>query len=363
MKTLAKIAAGAVLMVLVLAACSRTPDVASAASAADWVEAARKLEPIAVEAVTVERNRLVGDIISSGLIRGAHEVTVVTGTQGVIDEVSFTLGEAVEKDGAMVSFDDTIERLSVDEASEALASAKLDVDTIERLAATGNASQLQLTSARSVLAGARARLARAEKALEDRTIEAPISGYVASVDNSIQPGNSVGLGVPVARIIDTEELEVVLALGEREIPYLQAGAPAYIRLTAAGGRQLTGVVHAIAAGSDPATGSFDVVVRWTNNLGATARAGMSATVRIPPVGSPWAVTVPANAIRTIGGESYLFVAEDGVAVRRVVSLDGQSGDRVVVRSGLSEGEVVIISAVSSLSDQTPVSAAILDAGR
>ncbi len=356
--------AGAVVIIfsLFLAACSQSPDAASAATAANWVEETQKLDPIAVEAVSVRWDSLVGDITASGLIRGAHEVTVVTQTQGVIEDVSFTLGDAVEQGDVLVSFDDTIERLSVDEAREALASAELDVATAERLVATGNASQLQLTRARSALAGARARLAQAQKTLEDRTMEAPISGFVASVENSIQTGNSVGRGLPVARIIDIAELEVVLSIGEREIPYLQPGADAFIRFSAAGDREVTGTVHAIGAGSDPATGSFAVIVRWTNDLGSAARAGMSATVRIPPVGSPWAITVPANAVQRVGEEYYLFVAEEGVALRREVRVGNLAGNRLVVSSGLAEGEEVIVSAISSLSDQTPV-AATLPAGR
>ncbi len=358
-----KAGAAVIVLSLFLVGCSRSPDATSAATADEWVEAAQNLDPIAVEVVTVQWNRLIGDITASGLIRGAHEVTVVTQTQGVIQDVSFTLGDAVEEGDVLVSFDDTIERLLVDEAREALASAELDVATAERLVAAGNASQLQLTKARSALAGSRARFAQAERALEDRTVEAPISGFVASVDNSIQSGNSVGHGVQVARIIDTEELEVVLSIGEREIPYLQPGADAFIRFSAAGDREISGTVHAIAAGSDPATGSFPVVVRWTNTLGGAARAGMSATVRIPPVGSPWALTVPANAVRTDGDETYLFVAEGGVAVRKAVRIGDQTGNRVVLNAGLVEGEQVIISAVSSLGDQTPVSATALATGR
>lgn len=359
MKEMTKTLAAVIVLSLLITSCSRSPDAASAASAQEWVEAARELDPIAVEVVAVQRDRLVGDIAANGLIRGAHEVTVVTETQGIIQEVYFKLGDAVAEGDVLVSFDKTIESFSVDEAREALTSAELDAVSAERLVATGNASQLQLANARSLLAGSRARLALAEKALEDRTVVAPISGFVASTDNSIQRGNAVGRGVPVARIIDTDELEVVLSLAERDIPYLQPDARAFIRFSAAGDREVAGVVHAIAAGSDPATGSFAVVVRWTNSLGSAARAGMLATVRIPPVGSPSAITVPANALRTVGDESYLFVAVEGVAVRRAVSVGEQAGDRVVVNSGVAEGEQVIVSAISSLRDQTPVSATVI----
>jgi multidrug efflux pump subunit AcrA (membrane-fusion protein) len=52
-----------------------------------------------------------------------------------------------------------------------------------------------------------------------------------------------------------------------------------------------------------------------------------------------------------------------MAIRRDVTVGDQVGDRVVVRSGLVEGEQVIVSAIASLSDQSPVVATVVDASR
>ena len=346
-------------MIVVLAGCSDSPDAASEATADDTVARADAMGPVAVEAVELSWQRLVGDISASGLIRGAHEVTVVSETQGIIEDVGFELGGRVEEDELLVELDDSIQALAVDEARAAVASAELDLQATERLVNSGNASQIQLSRARTTLAGARARLAQAEKAQNDRTIEAPISGVIASMDDTIQAGNSISPGTPVARIIDTTELEVMLSIGEREIQYVAEGADAYVSFPAAGSREIPGVVQAIAAGSDPATGSFPVVVRWENTIGEQARAGLSASVRIVPTNAPWAITVPANALQREGDERYLYVVSpDEFARRRVVQTGSRTGDRVVVRSGLEAGERVIVSGLGSITDGTRVAATL-----
>ncbi|MFW5743134.1 MAG: efflux RND transporter periplasmic adaptor subunit [Spirochaetota bacterium] len=349
----------AVAAVVALAACSDSPDAATVATADDALARADETGPIAVEAVELRWERLVGDISGSGLIRGAHEVTVVSEAQGVIQDVGFELGGSVEEGQLLVELDDSIQTLAVEEARAAVASAELDLQATERLVSSGNASQMQLAGARTTLAGARARLAQAQKAQDDRTIEAPIAGVIASMDDAIQAGNSISPGTPVARIIDTTELEVMLSIGEREIQYVAEGADAYVSLPAAGSREIPGVVHAIAAGSDPGTGSFPVVVRWENTVGEQARAGLSASVRILPTDAPWAITVPANAIQREADERYLYVVSpDEFARRRVVQTGSRTGDRVVVRSGLEAGERVIVSGLGSITDGTRVAATL-----
>lgn len=347
----------------VLAGCSDQPDAASEATADRSMASADAMQPMAVEAVTVRREPLVGDIVASGLIRGASEVTVISETQGAIESVGFELGDAVEAGQVMVAMDDSIQTLTVAEAREALVSAELDLATTERLVSSGNASQVQLARARSALAGARARLAQAEKAQADRTIEAPISGLVASKDASVQAGNFLNAGVPVARIVDTSELEVELSLGEREVQYVADNAPAFVSFPAAGAGELRATVRAVAAGSDPSTGSFPVVVRFANTVGRRARSGLSATVRIPPVGSPQAIVVPANSVRSEGATRYLFVASpDSFAVRRTITTGERLGDRVVVTSGVEAGERVIVSGIGSLADRQRVTVTMRVAG-
>ncbi len=349
---------------MVLTGCTPAPDAASEATAREVMEQETAMGPASVEAVAIARERLIGDITANGLIRGSREVTIVSETQGKIAEVGYALGDSVEQGSVVVTLDDTIQELAVDEAKQALATAELDLAAAERLVSSGNAPQVQLTRARTTLAGARTRLAQAEKARDDRKIKSPIGGLIATMDNSVQTGNSITVGAPIARIVDTSELEIMLSLGEREIQYVANGAAAYISLAAAGEAEMRGYVHSIAAGSDPATGSFPVVVRWRNTIGSRARSGLSASVRIPPAGAPVALTIPANAVREAGTERFVYVASDeGVARRRLVETAGRYGDRLVVAGGVEPGDRVIVSGLGNITDGSRVAVTLRAANR
>ncbi len=343
--------AGIALFVAVFAGCERSVDAATEASAPWVMERVASLPPLPVEVVTAERGRLVADIVASGLVSASREVSLVAETQGVVQTATFELGEPVEAGQVLITFDPRIQELTAEEARQAVSSADLTVVTTERLVTAGNASAAQLTQARGALAGARARLAQAEKALADRTIRSPFSGLVAAKSPSVEPGNFVNAGIVVARIIDASRMEVRLSVGEREIPYLRVGGAAFVSVPAAGETEIQGEIAAIAAGSDPQTGSFPVIVRWEQPPDTPVRAGLSARVRIPPVGAAERLVVPAGAVVARGNERILFVATaDGIAESRAITVGERQGERVALLSGVEAGEQVIVSGLRTLTN-------------
>ena len=341
----------------VLIGCGNDVDSRTGATA-EWVmEKVAELGPRPVEGVSAWLGTVAGEIVASGTVRGAREVVVVSETQGVIEAADFKLGDTVAQGDVLVQLDDSIETLSVDEAQQAVAVAEIELASTERLAQSGSASQAQLAAARSSLAGARARYQVAVNAKEARTIRAPIDGRIASMDPSVAEGNYVNVGVRVARIIDTQELEVVLSVGEREVVAISPGQEGFVTIPAAGRSETAGWVHAVAAGSDQQTGSFPVVVRWRNPDRDAARAGMTATVRIPRPDAEASIVVPAQAVQSRGATRFLFVArEDGIAERRNVLIGERRADRVEILSGIELGEVVIVAGITGLIDGARVAA-------
>jgi multidrug efflux pump subunit AcrA (membrane-fusion protein) len=87
---------------------------------------------------------------------------------------------------------------------------------------------------------------------------------------------------------------------------------------------------------------------------------MTATARIRPGDeSPTVLMVPTTAILEDDGEQFVYRAVDGVARRTVLQTGETLGSRTAVRSGLSEGDVVIVSALSRLSDGDAVRSTVI----
>ena len=322
----------------------------------DRAEVARAL---AVEAVELSRGPFIDPVRTSGTIAGTREAVIVSETQGIMEEVSFSLGDTLEAGEVLVSLDSSIQRLSREQAAAQLRSAQLELDTTRRLVEQGSASEVQLSRAEAAARGAEAAYEQAKKAFDDRTIEAPFSGRVASKGQGIDPGNFLAAGTQIARIIDTSRMQVTVTVGQRQVLYLREGAPARIQVAGCPDSIYDGVVSAIAAGSDPNTGGFSTVVQWKGECGPEVRAGMTADVTIQPRGLQDVLLVPAGAIVDTPEGPYVYRVEDGIARRRAVEIAERLGDRANVVSGVEEGDIIVTSALSKLEDGSPVQAEVI----
>lgn len=341
---------GVAVGVLMIVACGNDSDGRSAATG-DWAqEEAAETPALAVEALEVSRGALLQMVQASGTVRGSQEVAVVSEVEGRIQESSLRLGDQVEAGDVLLRVDATVAELNVEESRGALESARLDLSATERRFENGSASQAEVTRARSAANGAEARYETALKTLEDHTLRAPIGGFIAERASDLSAGNYLSRGTPVARVVNLERLEIEVAVGERELQYIRQGLPVEVSIPACGDTAASAEIDAIAAGADSRTGSFAVVIGWDNTC-EVVRSGMNATVRIrTATAGDSQIVVPSAAIRSDGGEEYVYVAIDGVVERRVIEAGRRLGNRVYVSQGLDVGDVIVTSALSALSD-------------
>jgi membrane fusion protein (multidrug efflux system) len=196
----------------------------------------------------------------------------------------------------------------------------------------------------------------ADEAYKDTFLRAPFAGAVAVKDASLGVGDYLARGVRVARIINDSAFTMQLSVGERHVGLLRPGLPAVVE-TSAG--RMEGMVQAVAAGSNEATGSFGVIVTWPNPGDGSLKAGMSARVTIDTSDAEETIVIPASSVLYRGGAPVVFVEEDGKSVPRPVTLGERLGDRQQVLSGLTPGEILIISGLASLAPDYPVTATLV----
>lgn len=314
----------------------------------------------AVEVVEISAGSVFTHVSASGRIAGVSEVTVVSESQGVLQQVRFDLGERVERGDLLAAFDDRVERLAMEQARAQAESADMELAAVRRGHESGVSSRTELARAEATAAGAGSAYQQAVKRYEDRTITAPISGRVASKDSRVSEGNFISGGSIVARIVDTDRLQVELAVGEREVQHIAPGLPAEVTLAACGGEPQHAVVRSVAAGSDSSTGSFAVIVTWDNRCGDRVRSGMTAEVRILPTADQDVMLVPTAALmRRDDDRTVVYVIEDNAAQVRELTIGRRLGNRAEVMSGLGLGELVAVSGLSVLNDGDPVRATVI----
>ncbi len=348
----------AIVMLMLIAAtvvvASCAPKAAAISGATAW-DAGINGEVIAVDALNITRGSLVNTVSSSGVVAGVNEAVAVAETQGIVKRVAFSIGDRVTAGAELLRVDDSIAALNLQRAKDQLDSANLELKANEQLTASGGSSPAALTRARSAASAANAQYETALKAFNDTVVRSPISGLIASREETATVGNIISPFTRIARIVDNSSFRITVGVGEREVGLIESGAVAMVSIPAAlGETEVRGTVTAVGAGADSATGSFPVVVSFRNEWGNLVKSGMSASVSVSARESRPVIVVPASALVRRGNRFAVFVEKGGLAQARELTLGRKIGVRVEVLSGLEAGEKLIISALGRLQSGTPV---------
>jgi RND family efflux transporter MFP subunit len=192
----------------------------------------------------------------------------------------------------------------------------------------------------------------ARNALKDAVAVAPLTGVVAK--RHVQPGEKVAIEAPLVTVVDLKDLEVQALVPAIDVPELRIGMPVELAVDGFGERRFTGRVERINPSTEPGTRALLVYVALPNN-DAALKSGMFATGRIELAASAPTPTLPATAVRTEAGQSFVWVIDNGKLSRRIVTL-GRRDDAngiVEVKTALPPKLPVLAARFDNLKDGAP----------
>lgn len=316
--------------------------------------------PTAVEGILVEKEKLNRTINSSGLTAGISETYVVSETQGKVLKVKFELGQYVKKGQTLVQVENIIQQNAFEQTQKQKETAEINLNITQKLFDEGNASKMELTTAENQFKGASAAYEQAKKQLQDTRVAAPISGYIAQKEAAIQSGNILAGGALIARIVDISKLKVQFDLGEMEIGMVKKGLPVELTVAALNDSIFNGKVTAVAAGSNPANGSYAVEVVFNNNKARSVKSGMTikGTIFTEVIDSGF--VIPSKSILKKNEKDALYISIDNKTQLRFVTTGRKFDTITIIEDGLEEGMTVITSGVGNLSTGDTVAVTLLN---
>ena len=347
-----------VLITLTFLMASCTPETV-ASETVDTVSTPTDYTQLVSSAVTIEQGALRPSVIAGGVIKGIEEMVVKTQTAGTITSVDFNIGMQVEKGQPLMTFDDSVAKLSVSQLERQVENARKAWEVDEQLFDRGAISASARNQSRSTLDGLLVQLERAQESLSNTVITAPITGSIADIGTTYVVGDTVQPGQTVARIIDLSKIVVPVSLGQSQIFSVKEGAPATLAVqTPLQTIHANGFVQAVSAGSDPRTGSWTVITEFENPDATLMRAGLSAQVTIMNEQAPQYPLVPQAALVNRGGRTYVYILRGTNADLVEVSIIDRYGDTTAV-APIDDtieliGESVLTSGLSRIDDDTSV---------
>lgn len=217
------------------------------------------------------------------------------------------------------------------------------------------ARQEDIEAQEADITGLRARLQEVAIQLDDTTIRAPFDGVVAR--RFAEESQDIGVGQPVLRIQDADELTVAIDVPEAEMAS-DIRSPDVVELVAefgaAPGRSFPVSIREVAQVADPTTQTFRVRATMDAPSGVTLLPGMTASVRLvrKDAAGGGRILVPLTAIARDGsGEQVAWIlGEDRAVRRRAVRLGQIAGPAVEVLEGLGSGDRIVVAGVSQLKE-------------
>ncbi|GHV20452.1 hypothetical protein FACS189494_04230 [Spirochaetia bacterium] len=152
---------------------------------------------------------------------------------------------------------------------------------------------------------------------------------------------------------DLSSLVVETHIPERFSASIQSGLTAAISFDSMPNESWTGVVSEISPILDPASRTLRIRLKF-QKPDSRIRAGMFATISLVTASAVNVLVIPRSSVINTYGSWIVFIAQDGVALRRELTFGLESESEVQVLTGLTEGDLVIVSGQNFLSNNESV---------
>jgi len=322
---------------------------------------------VSPENITVATKSMItsGPAISGTLVAD-RTASIRAEVAGSVVAVLLDPGSPVSKGTPLVRIDDSgirdaflSAKSGVTQAEMGADIARREADRAEKLLAAGAIAQSAAEQARRAALGAtaalddaKARLASAQKNMDNTVVKAPYDGIVS--ERQVNPGDVVAPGAPLVTIVDPSTMRLEGAVPADQLASVRVGAPVTFSVTGYPGRTFTGTISNIYPSADPGTRQVRLFARIPN-AGRGLVAGLYATGRVSSI-SHDGLVVPATAIDLRGLKPIATRLHGGKVERIDVTLGtrDEATERIEITSGVAAGDTLLLGAAQGITPGTPL---------
>ena len=302
----------------------------------------------------------------SGTLQAVRQTTVKAKVAGDVAGLGVREGDSVRAGQAIAHIDSPDLKARLVDRQGAVESARAQLALAEKTRTMNlrllsdkfisqnafDSTESSYSVARGNLKSAEAQVQLAQNALSDAEVVASLSGIVSK--RHVQTGEKVAIESPILTIVDLKDLEVQAMVPALDVPELSHGMPVELRVDGFGERHFEGRIDRINPSTEPGTRAIIVYVSLPNP-DAALRNGMFATGRIALASSSPAPTLPAIAVRSEAGQSYVWTIDNGKLVRRIVITGrrDEANGRIEIKTQLPHETPVLAARFDNLKDGLP----------
>lgn len=309
-----------------------------------------KVTPVRV--LTLEPAPFAETLNVTGYIEALDDITISTEEGGVLKEWLVPKGRRVAQGQVIGHLKGDILEPQYQAAQANYRAADLTYQKQREVYKEQAISELQLKTSEYARDAAKAQADLARARFERTQIFSPVNGILD--DRYVESGELALPGSRVARVVRLDRVKAVLLVPERYAGSIERGAKVSVRVTAFPGEEFPGTVSYVGAAVIPDNRSIPIEISLSNP-GLKLKPEMIARAALEQSESRTAIVVEEAAVVPFDQDRRaVYVVENGMAARRVVTTGARSGGKVEILSGLQAGDQLIVSGYQQIADGKPV---------
>jgi RND family efflux transporter MFP subunit len=325
---------------------------------------AQSTRPVLV--VTVHYDAQVPDRSFVGTVRPRIESDLGFRVAGKVSKRLVDVGARVVAGQPLATLDEIDLRLQAEQAeaehraaSGVLAQARAAETRATDLKQRGWSTQAQLDQANATADEARARLNRAERAVEltknslsYATLVADEPGVVTAT--LIEPGQVVAAGQGAIRVARLAEKETVVAIPETLLPRAQS-REARVSVWSQPDKRYIAKLRELAPSADPTTRTYLAKFSMPD-AGDEVQLGMTATLTLSDGAGEHVARLPLSALFNQGQGPCVYTVDTttGTIALKHVTVKGYESDDVLITDGIENGTKVVALGVQKINPSQKV---------
>jgi RND family efflux transporter MFP subunit len=368
-------------------------------AAVDWInrggggdapaDEPREEAPMPVVVSAVAREDMSRSLTLGGLLKPQEEVALMGGGAGSrVLQVAVGVGDYVEKGQVILTQD--MRDLEIQEQNLRISSAQLlESLAVQRQNYQLTRAQLQESYEKTLAlyeAGAAAESQATALENQLKQLDLQSEGQFAALDNQIKQvslqletlrinrdkmavtstidgivsalpvveGQMAAASTVVAMVVNIDKLLLDVQVGESYIMGVGKGDEMEIVIPSFGSKAVKGRVRTVPPSINPQTRAYTVTIE-VDNSDRAIKGGMYGETQLVVEHIEDVLVVPQYAVLKLEDGPAVFVEENGIAVKKPVTLGLTLGDRAQILGGLSEGDRVIVEGQYAVTEGRAVS--------
>lgn len=308
-----------------------------------------------VTTLPVKRTTFQRFVDLQGVVQAEDMTGIVPEAGGRILSLTIKEGQTVSKGQLVAKIDVESIRKQMSELETALELAKTTYERQQRLWDQNIGSEIQVLQAKNSKERLEKNMDLLRLQMSKENVYAPVSGQVERL--MMQGGEVASPGMPIAMILNTSKLKVVLDVPETYLGKVRKGDRVKVSFPALDLEQMA-TVNLISATINPSNRTFKVEIN-INKTSNDLKPNLLSLVAISDYEEKNVIALPLELVQQeIGGKDFVFVKMDtpeGPVASKVYVKTGQAFQgQVIITEGLEGTEEVIAEGARGLVDKAPI---------